>query len=87
MSEEDKTNPSYYRRGKIEVIDFIEDQGLGFHLGNAIKYICRSDHKGDGRTDIEKAIWCLKRYLREDLGNTGGMAEGAWKGYPQKDNK
>ena len=37
--------PAYYQRGTINVWDFIRDQGLNFHLGNAIKYICRAGYK------------------------------------------
>ena len=29
-------HPAHYTDGKIEVIDFIEDKKLGFHLGNAV---------------------------------------------------
>ena len=57
------TNPSYYRRGSIEAWDFIRDQGLNFHLGNAIKYICRYGHKGDYNSqlsDLNKAIHYLE---------------------------
>ncbi len=58
-------HPSYYQ-GKIEVIDFIEDKELGFHLGNAIKYIARAGKKTpDAKEDIEKAIWYLERYLKQ----------------------
>lgn len=57
-------HPSYYQ-GKIEVIDFIEDKQLGFHLGNAIKYIARAGKKTpDAKEDIEKAIWYLERYIQ-----------------------
>ena len=35
-------NPSHYCGTKYEVIDFIEDQGLGYCLGNVTKYICRA---------------------------------------------
>lgn len=38
-------HPAHYNTGSIEVIDFIEDQRLGFHLGNVVKYICRAPHK------------------------------------------
>ena len=56
-------HPSYYQ-GKIEVIDFIEDKQLGFHLGNAVKYIARAGKKTpDATEDIKKAIWYLERYL------------------------
>lgn len=58
-------HPSHYTDGKIEVIDFIEDKELGFHLGNAIKYISRAGKKDPTkiREDIKKAIWYLQRYL------------------------
>ena len=55
--------PRYYQRGSIQVWDFIRDQGLSFHLGNAIKYICRYGHKGDYNdqlSDLNKAIHYLE---------------------------
>jgi hypothetical protein len=55
-------HPAHYTAGKIEVIDFIEDQDLPYHLANAIKYICRCRYKGTQEQDIEKAIWYLKRW-------------------------
>lgn len=58
-------HPSHYNRGKIEVIDFIEDQGLSFHLGNVIKYITRAGAKGDKLEDLKKARWYLDRYINE----------------------
>ena len=58
-------HPSHYNRGKIEVIDFIEDQGLSFHLGNVIKYIARAGSKGDKLEDLKKAQWYLDRYINE----------------------
>ena len=58
-------HPSHYNRGKIEVIDFIENQGLSFHLGNVIKYITRAGSKGDKLEDLKKARWYLDRYINE----------------------
>lgn len=58
-------HPSHYNRGKIEVIDFIEDQGLSFHLGNVIKYVARAGSKGDKIEDLKKARWYLDRYINE----------------------
>lgn len=58
-------HPSHYNRGKIEVIDFIEDQGLSFHLGNVIKYITRAGSKGNKLEDLKKAQWYLDRYINE----------------------
>ena len=48
-------SPSHYTRGSINVWDFIRDQQLGFHRGNAIKYICRAGHKDNEIEDLEKA--------------------------------
>jgi hypothetical protein len=65
-TKEDVINhPSHYTRGKIEVIDFIEDQQLPYHLGNVIKYIARAGHKGDKLEDLKKARWYLDRYIKE----------------------
>jgi hypothetical protein len=58
-------HPSHYTRGKIEVIDFIEDQQLPYHLGNVIKYIARAGYKGDKLEDLKKARWYLDRYINE----------------------
>ena len=56
-------HPDHYTRGEYEPIDVIEDWGLDFHCGNAIKYIARHKHEGKASGDIEKAIWYLERYL------------------------
>ena len=58
--------PSYYQRGSINVWDFIRDQGLNFHLGNAIKYICRAGYKGSKIEDLEKAIHYLENELHHE---------------------
>lgn len=60
--------PVHYNMGKIEVIEFIEDQpNLDYHLGNTVKYICRAGHKNAGLVcavkDLEKAAWYLNRKL------------------------
>ena len=55
--------PQYYNRGKIEVWDFIRDQGLPYHLGNAVKYICRTGYKDDPIADLKKAIHYLENEL------------------------
>ena len=57
------TGPTYYKRGSIQVWDFIRDQELNFHLGNAIKYICRADHKCDDIEDLSKAIHYLSNEI------------------------
>lgn len=58
-------HPAHYTDGKIEVIDFIEDKKLGFHLGNAVKYISRAGKKDPNKKveDLEKAAWYLNREI------------------------
>ena len=58
-------HPSHYTSGKIEVIDFIEDKELGFHLGNAVKYISRAGRKNPDKTieDLQKAVWYINRQI------------------------
>src|SRR3990170_9035349 len=63
MINGDPINPSHYKVGKIEVIDFLDDQDLNFRLSNAIKYICRSPYKGTQVEDLRKAIWYLNREI------------------------
>jgi hypothetical protein len=58
-------HPAHYNAGKIEVIDAIEEWQLGFHLGNVVKYVARSKHKGDTLGDLKKAQWYLDRYIRK----------------------
>ncbi len=58
--------PTYYQRGSINVWDFIRDQGLNFHLGNAIKYICRAGYKDSKIQDLEKAIHYLENELHHE---------------------
>ncbi len=47
------------------MIDFIEDQKLPYHLGNAMKYICRAGKKNPEKTaeDLQKAVWYINRYI------------------------
>lgn len=56
-------HPSHYTYGKIECLDYIEDKGFNFNLGNAIKYITRAGHKGNMVEDLEKAVFYLNREI------------------------
>lgn len=56
----------HYCMNGFEAIDVIEAYGLGFSLGNAVKYILRCGHKGgmtDEVTDLEKARAYLTREI------------------------
>ena len=58
-------HPYHYKVGGIETIDFIEAKKLGYHLGNAVKYISRADHKGNRLQDLEKAKWYIDRAIAQ----------------------
>jgi hypothetical protein len=60
-------HPSHYNKGKIEIIDAIEDWNLGFHEGNIIKYIARHNHKGKPIEDLRKAKWYLERLIQQRM--------------------
>ena len=65
VTTDDVNHPAHYTGGKIEVIDFIEDKELGFHLGNAVKYISRAGRKNPDKTieDLKKAVWYINRQI------------------------
>lgn len=61
---DDPTNPNYYKQGGMEVIDIIEKFGLGFHVGNALKYILRAGSKtASVELDLGKALWYIRRAI------------------------
>jgi predicted Zn-dependent protease len=63
MTNDSINHPSHYTRGSIEVWDFIRDQELSYHLGCAVKYICRAGYKNDSIEDLHKAV----AYLRNEI--------------------
>jgi hypothetical protein len=62
----DNINPSHYKQGKIEVIEFILDQKMSYLEGNVIKYISRYKFK-NGLEDLDKAKWYLGRLIGEEI--------------------
>lgn len=57
-------HPAHYSAGGIEAIDVIEAFGLGFHLGNVVKYVLRAGRKSaDALEDLRKAQWYLEREI------------------------
>ena len=59
-------HPPHYRKDSgFEAIDVIEAWGLGFSLGNVIKYISRAGKKSPELLieDLEKSRWFLEREI------------------------
>ena len=77
MAHSNSTGPTYYQRGNIQVWDFIRDQELNFHLGNAIKYISRAGYKEDRADDLKKAIHYLQNEL-ESITTTASKGVPSW---------
>ena len=80
-------SPAHYTRGSIEVWDFIRDQGLNYHLGNAIKYICRAGYKSSEskEKDLKKAIHYLENEFhhttlqeRVSIGSSSALSGSIW---------
>jgi hypothetical protein len=54
-------HPAHYggRDDHYEAIKVIDAWGLGFCLGNTVKYIARAERKGTPLVDLKKAAWYL----------------------------
>jgi len=66
-------HPPHYTAGGIEAIAVIEAFGLGFRLGNAVKYILRAGRKSPGTLeDLKKARWYLDHEINAVESVTGG---------------
>lgn len=64
MKEHDNVNnPKHYQShpSGVECIQITEH--MNFCLGNAIKYLWRSDHK-NGMEDLKKAVWYIQREIK-----------------------
>jgi hypothetical protein len=58
-------HPAHYGGAEdpYEAIKVVEAWGLGFHLGNVVKYLSRAGKKGDALEDLKKARWYLDRQI------------------------
>ena len=58
-------HPAHYggADNPYEAIKVIEAWGLGFCLGNTVKYISRAEKKGAALEDLRKAAWYLQREI------------------------
>lgn len=57
-------HPGHYGGDTLyETIKVIEAWGLGFNLGNAVKYVSRAGRKGNALEDLRKAQFYLNREI------------------------
>lgn len=73
MNIEKVDHPAHYGGADSphEAIKVIEAWGLGFCLGNTVKYIARAARKGALLEDLKKARWYLDREIAR-LEQSGG---------------
>jgi len=64
--KESVNHPNHYggKDNPYEAIKVIEAWELGFCLGNTIKYISRAGKKDETIQELEKALWYLKREIK-----------------------
>jgi len=57
-------HPSHYNQiAGVECIDVIDQLGLNFNLGNALKYLWRCEYKGKKIEDLKKAAHYIRREI------------------------
>ena len=67
MASDPVNHPAHYggESNPYEAIKVIEAWGLGFCLGNTVKYISRAGKKDAALQDLRKALWYLNREIAE----------------------
>lgn len=66
MKDDDPVNPRHYADlGEFAAVHIIPRWGLGFELGNALKYIQRAGRKAGASEieDLKKAAWYVQRRI------------------------
>lgn len=66
-NKEQVNHPGHYggETNPYEAIKVIDNWGLGFSLGNAVKYISRAGKKNKEKEieDLEKSIWYIAHHI------------------------
>ena len=67
IKKEQVNHPNHYggENNLYEAIKVIEAWGLGFCLGNTVKYISRAGKKDSELQDLKKAAWYLNREIEK----------------------
>ena len=65
MADEVVDHPKHYNLhpSGVEAIDVCEH--MSFNVGNAMKYLWRSDLKLDTIEDLKKALWYINREIKK----------------------
>lgn len=65
---EKQVGGDHYKRTAIQPWDIIDDHGLDFYRGNALKYLLRAGKKGDAVQDLRKAIHYIEKCIEREEG-------------------
>lgn len=77
IKKESVNHPNHYNKGGMEVAVAMDLLNFPSQwLGHALKYACRSPHKGKEFEDLKKAIWCVRRAV--------GAGNGRWEQWLEK---
>jgi hypothetical protein len=79
--EEKVNNPTHYHPGTYEAIKVINAWGLGFSLGNVLKYISRAGRKNGSSEleDLKKAQWYLNSAIQDLEGKIEPLTNNEYK--------
>jgi hypothetical protein len=67
----DQVGGEHYRKFKIQPWDVIDEYGLGFYAGNALKYLLRAGHKDSRIQDLKKCRHYLDKLIEMEEGGSG----------------
>lgn len=67
-ASERQVGGEHYRQTAIQPWDIIDDHGLDFYRGNALKYLLRAGRKGPAVQDLRKAIHYIEKYIEIEEG-------------------
>lgn len=70
MNENDQVGGNHYLKMKIQPIEYILANDLGFLEGNIVKYVSRYKLK-NGVEDLKKAKHCLEMLIKKEEDGRG----------------
>jgi hypothetical protein len=65
-ASEKQVGGEHYRGTAIQPWDIIDDHGLDYYRGNALKYLLRAGKKGSAVQDLRKAIHYIEKCIEKE---------------------
>lgn len=73
VSSDPVNEPEHYKRGRLQVIDVIDDVVASYpplaayYAGQVLRYVHRAPHKDNYTQDLRKAQWYLNRLVAKAM--------------------